>query len=133
MTTRTAPAYTVLSSLIIIVASLLVSGCGGDDGETGTGETAYTSPLALSLAWDPVQDPSVTGYVIHYGKSSPNSSGSCSYESAVFVPASEGTVFNLYPETRYYFSVSAYNGVESACSSEVSTVTPPLPESPSPV
>ena len=30
----------------------------------------------------------------------------------------------LEPNTRYYFAVSAYNGLESACSNEVSAMTP---------
>ena len=113
--------------MAIALTSLLLTGCGGGDGGPGIPESgAYMSPLAVSLVWDEVADPSVTGYVIHYGTASPSSSGSCSYESSVFVPSSEGTVPNLHPETRYYFSVSAYNGVEGPCSSEVSTVTPPL-------
>jgi len=33
-------------------------------------------------------------------------------------------VEDLDPNTTYYFAVSAYNGQESACSNEVSTVTP---------
>jgi Fibronectin type III domain len=120
-------AFTVLSSMAIVLTSLL-SGCSGGDGETAApSSAAFTSPLAVSLAWDPVPDSSLTGYVIHYGTSSPNASGSCNYEHALFVPSPQGTVINLHPETRYYFSVSSYNGTESACSSEVSTVTPPLP------
>ena len=85
-----------------------------------------------SLAWSPVQDPSVMAYFVHYGRQSPGQSGNCTYESSVLVPAPTNTatavtatVPNLDPNTLYYFTVSAYNGLESACSSEVSTVTPP--------
>jgi hypothetical protein len=46
-------------------------------------------------------------------------------ESGNEASAASATVINLDPDTLYYFSVSAYNGLESACSSEVSTVTPP--------
>jgi len=42
------------------------------------------------------------------------------------VTSPSATITNLDPDTRYYFTVSAYNGLESACSSEVSTVTDPL-------
>jgi hypothetical protein len=34
------------------------------------------------------------------------------------------TVTGLDPSTRYYFAVSAYNGLSGPCSNEVSTVTP---------
>jgi hypothetical protein len=43
----------------------------------------------------------------------------------MYVASPSATVTNLNPNTRYYFTVSAYNGLESACSSEVSTVTDP--------
>jgi hypothetical protein len=36
---------------------------------------------------------------------------------------STGTVTGLETGSRYYFAVSAYNGVEGACSNEVSTDT----------
>jgi len=113
-----------------IVASLLLTtmpfltGCGGGDAGGGTGATA-------SLAWSPVQDSSVYGYFVHYGRQSPDQQGSCSYESSTYVESPSAMVTNLDPDTRYYFTVSAYNGLESACSNEVSTVTPP-PPSPSP-
>jgi hypothetical protein len=44
----------------------------------------------------------------------------------MYVASPSATVINLDPDTLYYFTVSAYNGLESACSSEVSTVTDPL-------
>ena len=44
----------------------------------------------------------------------------------MYVESPSVTVTNLDPETRYYFTVSAYNGIESACSNEVSTVTLPV-------
>ena len=114
-----------------IVASLLLTtmpfltGCGGG-GEAGGGGGA-----TASLAWSPVQDSSVYGYFVHYGRQSPDQQGSCSYESSTYVESPSAMVTNLDPDTRYYFTVSAYNGLESACSNEVSTVTPP-PPSPSP-
>ena len=43
----------------------------------------------------------------------------------MYVDSSSATVTNLDPDTLYYFTVSSYNGLESACSSEVTTVTPP--------
>jgi len=41
------------------------------------------------------------------------------------VDSSSATVTNLDPDTLYYFTVSAYNGQESACSNEVTTDTSP--------
>ena len=35
------------------------------------------------------------------------------------------TVSGLVPNTKYYFAVSAYNGLSGLCSNEVQTVTPP--------
>ena len=112
----------------LIIASLLLAGCGGGEGGPSGAEApaGAAASLAVSLAWDPVSDPSVTGYVIHYGRTSPNSSGSCNYESSVFVSSTEGTVTSLSPDTRYYFTVSAYNGFEGPCSAEISTVMPPV-------
>ncbi|MBA5867233.1 MAG: hypothetical protein GDA67_11130 [Nitrospira sp. CR1.3] len=116
----------------LVLTSLLLAGCGGGDGGTtgaegtngGSGGSASSGPIALSLAWNPVPDSTVSGYYIHYGRYSPNSPGSCNYESNVFVSSAEGTVTSLNPDTRYYFAVSAYNGLQSTCSSEISTVTP---------
>ena len=116
--------------LTIIVAGLLLmmmpflSGCGGD-GE-GQASTPADTGITASLAWSPVQDPSVIAYFVHYGRQSPGQPGSCAYESSMYVASPSATVINLDPDTLYYFTVSAYNGLESACSSEVSTVTDPL-------
>ena len=41
------------------------------------------------------------------------------------VDSPSATITDLDPNTLYYFAVSAYNGLESACSNEVSTLTPP--------
>ena len=120
--------------LTAIIAGLLLAmipfltGCGdGGGGGWSDGSApaqAAVTGVTASLAWDPVHpDPSVTGYFVHYGRQSPGQSGSCSYESSMYVASPEATVTNLDPNTRYYFTVSAFNGRESACSSEVSTVT----------
>ena len=119
--------------LTAIIAGLLLTmmpfltGCGGGGGEGGdTSAPAAVTGITASLAWDPVHpDPSVYGYFVHYGRQSPDQQGSCSYESSMYVDSPSVTVTNLDPDTRYYFTVSAYNGLESDCSSEVSTVTPP--------
>jgi hypothetical protein len=122
--------------LSAIVAGLLLTmmpfltACGG--GETGGEQSAAPVGATASLAWDPVPDPSVSAYFVHYGRQSPNQPGSCVYESSISVDSSSATVTNLDPNTLYYFTVSAYNGLESACSNEVSTVTPPPPSTPPP-
>jgi hypothetical protein len=107
----------------------LLTGCGGG-GETGGQPIVTVAPgsgasATASLAWSPVPDPSVSTYFVHYGPQSPNQSGSCTYESSMQVTSPSATITNLEPNTLYYFTVSAYNGLESACSNEVSTVTPP--------
>ncbi len=105
---------------ILLSLMPLLTGCGGGGG----GETSPVGTTA-SLAWSPVQDPSVSAYVVHYGRHSPNELGSCAYESSESVDSPSVTLTNLDPNTLYYFTVSAYNGVESPCSNEISTVTPP--------
>jgi len=113
--------------LTVIIAGLLLTtmsfltGCGGG-GETGSDPTV--KGVTASLDWNPVPDPSVSAYFVHYGRQSPHQPGSCAYEHSVSVDSPSATLTNLDPDTRYYFAVSAYNGLESACSNEVSTVTP---------
>lgn len=112
----------IVAGLLLTMMPLL-TGCGGGE----AGGDASTAPVGAtaSLAWQPIQDPSVYGYFVHYGRQSPGHRGSCSYESSMYVASPEAMVGGLDPDTRYYFTVSAYNGRESACASEVSTVTPP--------
>ena len=119
--------------LIAIVTSLLLTlmplltGC---DGGSGGGEGQVSTLADAKLAWQPVEDPSIHAYIVHYGRQSPGQDGSCAYESSLRVTSPSATVPNLEPHTRYYFAVSAYNGEESACSEEVSIVTPPAPSRP---
>lgn len=101
-----------------IVTNTAESGASGSGGSVAAGAT-------VSLSWDPVQDSSVVGYVVHYGKVSPNSSGSCGYDQSHFTPSPSAALTGLDTSTTYFFAVSAYNGVEGACSNEVSTVTEP--------
>jgi hypothetical protein len=104
--------------------SLLI-GCG--DEETA-GREPLAAPIGVSktLTWQSVEDPSVIGYYVHYGRRSPGQPGSCDYESSIYVTYPSVTITHLVPDTLYYFTVSAYNGVESACSDEVSIVTPSI-------
>ncbi|NOT97333.1 MAG: fibronectin type III domain-containing protein [Nitrospira sp.] len=129
---------TIIAGLIFIAMPLL-TGCGG--GETGSDPSVTVTPgsstpgsssggsapvagATASLAWSPVPDPSVMAYFVHYGRQSPGQPGSCAYEQSQYVGSPSATITGLEPNTLYYFTVSAYNGLESACSSEVSTVTP---------
>lgn len=116
----------IIAGLLLSVMPLL-TGCGGDPSVTVAPGGGSTPPVGVtaSLAWSTVQDPSVTVYFVHYGRQSPNQSGSCEYERSVHVTSPSVTVEDLDPNTTYYFAVSAYNGLLSACSNEVSTVTPP--------
>jgi Fibronectin type III domain len=116
-----------LSAIVTGVLLLMIpflTGCGGDGGAPAIAETTGST---ASLAWHPVQDPSVSGYFVHYGRQSPDHRGSCEYESSVQATSHSVTVTNLEPQTLYYFTVSAYNGLESTCSAEISTVTSASP------
>jgi hypothetical protein len=118
---------TALVACLLLTMMPFLTGCGGGGGggwSDGSAPAADTGATA-SLAWSPVQDPSVYAYFVHYGRQSPGQPGSCTYESSMYVASPSATVTNLDPNTLYYFTVSAYNGQESPCSSEVSTVTPP--------
>jgi hypothetical protein len=113
-------------ALGILFLSLSGCGSGGEGGPTiSTNSTA--SGVTASLAWDPVQppagQPSILGYYIYYGRQSSGQPGSCSYEDVAFVTAPYGTVTGLDTGSRYYFAVSAYNGVQGSCSNEVFTDT----------
>ena len=126
---------TFFARLLLCMTSLL-TGCGSGGGETGSDPSVTVTPgsssggsapvagATASLAWSPVPDPSVMAYFVHYGRQSPGQPGSCAYEQSQYVGSSSATITGLEPDTRYYFTVSAYNGLESACSSEVSTLTP---------
>ena len=118
---------TIVAGILLMMPYL--TGCGGDDGGGDGGTPAAATGINASLAWHPVQDPSVSAYFVHYGRQSPGQSGSCAYENSMYVSSPSATVSNLEPDTLYYFTVSAYNGLESPCSGEVSTVTPSLPSS----
>jgi len=115
----------IVAGLLLTTMSIL-TGCGG--GETGN-PTVKVAPGSVgataSLEWNPVPDPSVSAYFVHYGRQSPHQPGSCAYEHAVSVDSPSVMLTDLDPDTHYYFAVSAYNGLESTCSNEVSTVTPP--------
>ncbi len=106
-----------LIGLTLIVLSLTGCGAGGEQGIPTRAEAT------VNLIWDPVNDPSIVGYYIHYGKQSPNQSGSCAYDRAIFVPSHQGIVTDLDLGSAYFFAVSAYNGVRGDCSNEVHTQT----------
>lgn len=113
-----------LASIVLGLMLSLLTGCGpGEEGmalSTSAGPTGATA----SLAWDPVQDSSVYAYYVHYGRQSAGQPGACTYEDSMYVSSPSATVVGLEPNTRYFFSVSAYNGLQGPCSNEVSTVTP---------
>jgi hypothetical protein len=108
----------LLSALIMFTGSLF-AGCGsGDEGSPGNSLASATA--SKSLAWDPVNG--VHGYLVYYGSESPGVAGSCAYEQSVFTATPSVTVTGLNPNTTYYFAVSAFNGLESPCSTEIVTV-----------
>jgi hypothetical protein len=122
---------------LVVTLMSLTAGCGGG-GDSG-GIDAGTSPsgggpasggggsasptASVALAWDPVPDPSVYAYFVHYGKQPTSQPGKCNYAYSTFVGSPSATITGLEPNTHYFFAVSAYNGIESSCSNEVSTVT----------
>jgi hypothetical protein len=114
-----------ICSLVLSGMLLSLTACGGGEGGPAVTTSATPTGAMASLQWDPVPDPTVYAYNVHFGKQSSGQAGSCNYEESVSVSSPSATITGLAPNTTYYFSVSAYNGLDSPCSNEVSTVTPP--------
>jgi hypothetical protein len=83
---------------------------------------------SVGIAWDTTAILSAGGYYVHYGTTSPNSTGSCAYAQSIYYSLSSlatpsspaATISGLLPGATYYFAVSAYNGsLESPCSNEI--------------
>lgn len=119
---RQAASMVFVSPLMLVL--LVACGSGGEGGPIISTSSTPTGATA-SLAWDPVPDPSVIAYNVYYGKQSAGQPGSCSYSNSQTVNSPAATITGLDPNTRYFFAVSAYNGLSGPCSNEVSTVTPP--------
>ena len=118
--------HTQTHSALSLIATLLFSSLTDCGGGGGNGDPAGANATAtVNLAWDPSPDPKVSAYDVHYGKRSPGQPHSCTYSDSMRVSAPLTTVTGLDPNTRYYFAVSAYNGLSGSCSNEVSTVTLP--------
>lgn len=78
---------------------------------------------SVSLAWDPVNDPSLGGYTLYTG------TNSRAYSASQFVPgrgSSTASIGGLAPGQVYFFSSTATttNGLESAYSNEVAYRVP---------
>jgi hypothetical protein len=111
---------------VLLVTGSIMTGCNsGGDGDVlpSAGSSGEAGPASASLAWDPVGG--VMGYIVHYGTQSPGAPGSCVYTQSEFSSTPAARVAGLAADTTYYFAVSsyAYNGLESPCSAEISTVT----------
>ena len=112
----------MIRTLVVVglaIFFLSVAGCGGGGGGDG-GTGAATG--AIHLAWDPVTDPALAGYNLHYGPA-PNT-----YSSSVDVGMGTQsgtsvtyTLTGLTPGQTYFMAVTAYDAsrTESAYSNEV--------------
>ena len=113
-----------LGLMVIWLPFLSGCGSGGGTNDASGGTSSPSGSATASLAWDPVADPSVYGYYVHYGRQSPHSHGSCQYPEIAYTSSPSATITGLAPNTDYFFAVSATNGMLSACSNEVSHHTP---------
>lgn len=118
----------LLSSLKSIVLGIMLTALtacgGGGEGTPAISTSSAPTGATASLAWTPVPDPSVTAYQVHFGKQSTGQAGACTYQEVQSVSGPNATITGLDPNTRYFFAVSAYNGLSGPCSNEVSAVTP---------
>ena len=110
--------YRFVCSLAFGFYLISLAGCG-EGGEGGSGGAM------ASVAWDAVNDPTVTSYTVHYGKQSSGNFGSCNYENSIDVAEPSATIAGLEFNAQYYFAVSAFNGAQGPCSNELSEKTPP--------
>jgi fibronectin type III domain protein len=127
--TKRSLGFPFMGLVIMLVTCSLLTACGSEEGggiRVNRGvdgpAAAPTGSAVATLAWNPIGE--VAGYYIHYGTESPGSPGSCAYAQSTFSSTPTATVTGLAADTTYYFAVSSFNGIESACSDEVSTVTP---------
>lgn len=104
----------VLTGLLLAAMPFLTGGSEGR--QTGSEPLAAPVGATASATWDPVQDPSVSDYFVHYGRKSPGHPGSCSYAGSIQGASPPSTVTTRDPNTLCYSMVGAYNGRESACS-----------------
>jgi hypothetical protein len=114
-----------LGFLVMLGLFLLSStGCGGSD-ENAQPAAAPPVGATKSVGWDPSPDPTVSGYDVYYGTRTTGQNGSCEYEHSVHTSTPSVTLTGLNFNTRYFLSVSAFNGRHSPCSEEVSFMTAP--------
>ena len=115
-TTETAriPLCAAIATGLLLLVMPLLTGCGGGGGEGAPSITTTSTPAGVTatLSWNPVNDPTITEYRLHYGNQSQNYPQFASSDSPTV------TVANL-DNTRYYFAVTAFNGAESGFSNEV--------------
>ena len=110
-------AYRFLCSVAFGCCLISLAACGeGGEGSSGG--------AIASVAWDPVNDPTVILYTVHYGKHSSGGVGSCNYEQSVDVAEPSTAIGGLEFNAQYYFAVSAFNGAHSSCSDEITEMTP---------
>jgi len=104
----------------LLVFLLYLAGCGGG-GDGGSG--AATG--AIHLAWDPVLDPALAGYNLHYGTAPGTYSNSVDVGTgAQSANGASYTLTGLDKGQTYFLAVAAYDAskAEGAYSSEVSGV-----------
>ena len=105
----------------LLMFLLYLTGCGGGGG--GGGDAAATG--AIRVAWDPVTDPRLAGYKLHYGPAE------TPYSNAVDAGAATQsgnevtyTLTGLTPGQTYFITVTAYDAgkTESSYSNQISAV-----------
>jgi len=119
---RTRSSFTSVAVLVVLVGCLSCGGGGGGSSQSGS-EAAPSAQVALSWRSD---DPSVAGYIVHWG----TASRSYTHDVDVSKPTADAqdvvTVALAIPvdvsSSTYFFAITSYDGAggSSAFSNELS-------------
>lgn len=122
--------YLPAAGVALIAGVLLLSSCqalllpsakaSASGAARATTSGSWTTIDPVSLSWTASTDPTVTGYIVHWGTSPGSYTGSVDVGNAT-----QYTLSGLDAYTKYYIAVTAYNagGVQSSDSNEVTSLS----------
>ena len=106
-------------SLALALASLILVTSAASGANIEAAETAD-----IAIAWDPVQDPRVADYRVHWGRTSG------AYDHAQTTPSNDLTITGLFSGKTYYFAVQACAAAPDRCSAYSDELAAVIPHAP---